>query len=263
MVRRRWCWVLETRTCGLGCLTTAAVFCCLQRHLTLVLHTDYGTHHTTPRFFFIGLVDPDPGLAKMAPLKKKKKRRNVLFWSAGCSLLRAGGAFCICEVLHRDLEIKKYYNFWYFKKNSTVIFFFSNSWIRIRIYLKCWIRIWNLNFHMFSQTRYIFSQCWSLVHQFVYMGAHDMYYPHFIWTHCNSSFDARDPVFLPRFVDSLHLGWDPDSISSAKTSFADPIRDPLLLFFYLGPNLGSIFFWILHSQPIFLNLSNNFGLQLL
>jgi hypothetical protein len=33
---------------------------------------------------------------------------------------------------------------------------------------------------------------------------------------------AQEPVFLPRFVDSLHLGWDPDPISCAKTSFADP-----------------------------------------
>jgi hypothetical protein len=58
--------VLGTRTCDLGCLTTAAVFCCLQRHLALVLLAT--VHHT--KGFFIGLVDPDPGFAKIAPLKK-------------------------------------------------------------------------------------------------------------------------------------------------------------------------------------------------
>jgi hypothetical protein len=42
---------------------------------------------------------------------------------------------------------------------------------------------------------------------------------------------AQEPAFLLRFVDSLRLGWDPNPISCAKTSFADPDQG-FLVFFY-------------------------------
>ncbi len=56
--------MLETRTCGLGCSTTAAVFCFAASFSPRP--TGHGTSHIG---FFIGLVDPDPGFAKMAPKK--------------------------------------------------------------------------------------------------------------------------------------------------------------------------------------------------
>jgi hypothetical protein len=57
-------------------------------------------------------VDPDPysesgsKRAKMTH-KSRKKIRNLMFLSAGCSLLRAEGFFCNLDVLYRDLEIGK------------------------------------------------------------------------------------------------------------------------------------------------------------
>jgi hypothetical protein len=38
-------------------------------------------HHT--KGFFIGLVDPDPGFAKMAPTEKKAKKCTYYVISAG------------------------------------------------------------------------------------------------------------------------------------------------------------------------------------
>ncbi len=39
--------------------------------------------------------------------QKKKKFRNLMFWSVGCSLLRAEGFFCYLEVLYGGLGIGK------------------------------------------------------------------------------------------------------------------------------------------------------------
>ncbi len=47
--------------------------------------------------------DPDPG-GQNAP-QKKKKVKNVMFWIAGCSLLRAEGFFSSLGVLYRGLGI--------------------------------------------------------------------------------------------------------------------------------------------------------------
>jgi hypothetical protein len=47
----------------------------LQRHLALCLLATI--HHI--KGFFVGLVDPDPGFAKMAPLKKKKSEEIYCF----------------------------------------------------------------------------------------------------------------------------------------------------------------------------------------
>jgi hypothetical protein len=44
--------------------------------------------------------------AKMT-LKSRKKSRNFMFLSAGCSLLRAEGFFCILDVLYGGLGIGK------------------------------------------------------------------------------------------------------------------------------------------------------------
>ncbi len=59
-------------------------------------------------------VDPDPysesgsgsTRAKMTH-KSRKKLRNLMFWSAGCSLLRAEGFFCNLDVLYGSLGIGK------------------------------------------------------------------------------------------------------------------------------------------------------------
>ncbi len=61
-------------------------------------------------------MDPDPNpdsesgsrRAKMAH-KSKKKFRNFIFVSAGCSLLTAEGFSCKLDVLYRGLEIGKLY----------------------------------------------------------------------------------------------------------------------------------------------------------
>ncbi len=109
----------------------------------------------------IGSVDPDPfpefgsGFrgAKMTH-KSRKKLRNIMFWSARCSLWRAEGFFCNLDVLYGGLGIGKLQ--FLIKKNLFFSFvnFFKLLVIktpvsgldRIRIYiqvfsLKCWIRI--------------------------------------------------------------------------------------------------------------------------
>jgi hypothetical protein len=70
--------------------------------------------------------------------KKRNKLRNLMFCSAGCSLLRAEGFFCSLDVLYGGLGIgklqiliKKILHFF-----SAVIFFnfwLSKPWIRIYI----------------------------------------------------------------------------------------------------------------------------------
>jgi hypothetical protein len=50
--------------------------------------------------------DPDPGGEKITQ-KKLKKDRIFIFWSAGCSLLRAEGFSCIFGVLYGGLGISK------------------------------------------------------------------------------------------------------------------------------------------------------------
>ncbi len=76
-------------------------------------------------------------------LKSRKKSRNFMFLSAGCSLLRAEGFFCILDVLYGGLGIGKL-QFLIFKKYNffpavNCFFNFWSSkpldpdWIRIRI----------------------------------------------------------------------------------------------------------------------------------
>jgi hypothetical protein len=50
--------------------------------------------------------DPDPEGQKLTH-KNKKKLRNFIFWSAGCSLLRAEGFSCSLDVLYGGLERSK------------------------------------------------------------------------------------------------------------------------------------------------------------
>ncbi len=81
--------------------------------------------------------------AKM-PQKHRKKLMNLIFWSAGCSLLRAEGFSCSLDVLYGGQRINKLECL--IKKdikNSAVFFFFSfwSSKPWIRIHLKCWILI--------------------------------------------------------------------------------------------------------------------------
>jgi hypothetical protein len=69
-----------------------------------------------------------------------------MFWSAGCSLARAEGFNCIFDVLWR-LEISKLQflikKIWFFFscKNLTNFGHQNKNWVRIRIDLKCRIRI--------------------------------------------------------------------------------------------------------------------------
>jgi hypothetical protein len=50
--------------------------------------------------------DPDPGRAKITH-KNRKKFRNFIFCSAGCSLLRAESFSCSFDILYGDLGISK------------------------------------------------------------------------------------------------------------------------------------------------------------
>ena len=81
--------------------------------------------------------------------KNRKKWRNFMFWSAGCSLLRVDGFSCSLDVLYGGLGIIKLLCFIKKYKFSFSCTFFTvfghknpgSGWIRIRIDLKCWIRI--------------------------------------------------------------------------------------------------------------------------
>jgi hypothetical protein len=75
---------------------------------------------------------------------------NLFFSSAGCSLLRAEGFFCSLDILYtgfRDKYIKSFDQKKIYKFSAVFFFYFLSSkpWIRIRIririHLKCWIRI--------------------------------------------------------------------------------------------------------------------------
>ncbi len=50
-------------------------------------------------------INPDPGGQKWP--KKYKKLKNFIFWSAGCSFLRADGFSCSLDVLYGGLGISK------------------------------------------------------------------------------------------------------------------------------------------------------------
>ncbi len=63
---------------------------------------------------------------KNDPQKLKKKKKNFMFWSAGCSLLRAEGFFCNLDVLYEGTGIGK---LWIWCLN----FWSSKPWIRIGI----------------------------------------------------------------------------------------------------------------------------------
>ncbi len=84
----------------------------------------------------MGSLDPDSDSrsgskrAKMA-LKNRKQLINFIFWSGGCSLLRAEDFSCSLDVLYGG----PFCNFWFYKKKKM-----SNSWSS-----KLWIgiRIWN------------------------------------------------------------------------------------------------------------------------
>ena len=72
----------------------------------------FGSGSAWIRFDF-GQLDPDPhweyGSVPRRPKKTQKniKRRNFMFYSAGCSLLRAEGFTCRLDVLYRGLWISK------------------------------------------------------------------------------------------------------------------------------------------------------------
>ncbi len=65
--------------------------------------------------YSIGSVDPNPysesgsGSRRRAKMthKSRKKLRNFMLWSAGCSLLRVGDFFCNLDVLYEGLGIGK------------------------------------------------------------------------------------------------------------------------------------------------------------
>ncbi len=83
-----------------------------------------------------GLIrNPDPGGQKSLT-KIKKKLRKFMFWSAGCSLLRAEGFSCNLGVLYGGLWISKLH--FLIKKYEffPAVIFFSNFWSS-----KPWIRI--------------------------------------------------------------------------------------------------------------------------
>ncbi len=80
--------------------------------------------------------------AKMTNISTKKLK-NIMFWSAGCSLLRVEGFFCSLKIFHGGLKkgiFQQYFLFY---------FWFSIPWIQIGsgsgsgsvFSLKCWIRI--------------------------------------------------------------------------------------------------------------------------
>jgi hypothetical protein len=64
---------------------------------------------SVPRSWFgirTRIRNPDPGGQKW-PTKTEKNLRNFIFWSAGCSLLRAEGFFCSLDILLGGLGIGK------------------------------------------------------------------------------------------------------------------------------------------------------------
>jgi hypothetical protein len=79
--------------------------------------------------------------------KNRKKWINFIFWSAGCSLLRAKGFSCSLTILYGGLGISKLqFLIKKRRKDFSAVFFSTNfclskPWIRIRINLKWWIRI--------------------------------------------------------------------------------------------------------------------------
>ncbi len=94
---------------------------------------------------------PDPGAQKWPT---KIKLINFIFWSAGCSVLRTQSFSCSLDVLYGVLRISKL-QFLIKKKilRKIQLYFFLSvffghqnpgSWMDpYRIYLKCWIRIYN------------------------------------------------------------------------------------------------------------------------
>ncbi len=90
--------------------------------------------------------------AKMT-LKRRKKLWNFMFWSAGCSLLRAEGFLCNLDVLYEGLGISNWFLIkifsFFFSCKSFSIFGHQNpgsgSGVRIGsgsvFSLKCWILI--------------------------------------------------------------------------------------------------------------------------
>jgi hypothetical protein len=114
-------------------------------HHNLPAHPDFAFSYSQRPGFRIRIwsgsirpVDPDPDSERQKWPTKVEKFRNVMFESAGCSLLRDEGFFCNLDVLYEGLGIGKlkffipknwsfyqqsiFFNFWYKKK----------TWIRIR-----------------------------------------------------------------------------------------------------------------------------------
>ncbi len=77
--------------------------------------------------------------------KIRKNWRNVMFWSAGCSLLRAEVFPCHLDVLHGGLGIEKKSRLDFFSC-KILCFGSSEPWIRIRVDLK-WCIQNHLDFH--------------------------------------------------------------------------------------------------------------------
>ncbi len=66
--------------------------------------------------------DPDSESRRAKLPRKVEKLRNFMFWSAGCSLLRAEGFFCSLEVLSGGLR-DRYLNCSFWSKDFIFIFY--------------------------------------------------------------------------------------------------------------------------------------------
>ncbi len=83
-----------------------------------------------------------------------------MFWSAGCSLLRAEGFTCSLEIPHGGPGINK----WEFSINkriyfSAVIKALNPNWIRIRLDLTLWIR----NRNQCGSPIVVLASLWSMI----------------------------------------------------------------------------------------------------
>ncbi len=100
------CWAAWSATSSLSSSTASQ-----RRARSRVRVTSQLQVHTlTVLWIRIGFSDPDLDPASGGqkwPSKIEKKYRIFIFWSAGCSLLRAEGFFCSLVVLYGGLGISK------------------------------------------------------------------------------------------------------------------------------------------------------------
>ncbi len=130
--------------------------------------------------------------------------------------------FFSCDVLHRGLEMKNIAIFDILKNIFNCkfyIFLFSNSWIRIRIYLKLDPDLKPIISYVFANQIYLFAML--VLGSSIYMngcprryilGTYGTFYLNTLQRLRFCLHASQEPVFLPRFVDSLRRGWDPDPL---------------------------------------------------